>query len=540
MKITEEIVRSLEEKGVRYLFGVPGEENIDFLEAVRKSTLKFIVTRHEQTAAMIASMLGRLTGIPGVCLSTLGPGAANLATGVATAHFDGYPLVAISGQAETDRLHHPSHQMVDLPSFFRPITKWSMTVRHPAAVRETIEKAFALAAAEKPGAVFIELPENMAVEESKSVAVSRFHWGEREASERDLAQVAEKIEGAKRPLILAGAGVLRATAGEAVQELAEWIQAPVLETFMGKGAISWRHPQHLCTAGMRGKDWADEAFTQADFILAIGFDYIEYSPKRWNPHRHPIIHIHETEAEVDAHYPVATNLIGDLSRNLKRLLTRVKKREHFPTVFAEIARGVREEWEQAKLQGGYPLAPGRILADLRAALGDGDIVMCDVGAHKVWLGRMFPVFKPDTCFISNGLATMGVALPNAIAAKLAHPGRHVVAVCGDGGFLMNVQEFETAVRLKLPFVILLWRDGGYGLIEWHQHEKFRHAHHVAFGNPDFVELARSFGAEGYRVEKTEELKPLLLKALTADRPVLIDCPVDYRENRRLDERWASK
>jgi acetolactate synthase I/II/III large subunit len=539
MNIAEEMVRSLEEKGVRYLFGVPGEENIDFLEAVKNSSIQFILTRHEQTAAMIAAMVGRLTGVPGVCLSTLGPGAANLATGVATANADGLPLIAIAGQAETNRAHHPSHQMVNLLEFFRPITKWSTTIRHSSAPRETIDKAFSLAMREKPGAVFIELPEDLAITESDSLSGFPNAVGKVEASKADLQRAVEQINGADAPLILVGAGALRGKATRQVAELSEKLRAPVLETFMGKGAVSWRIPTHLTAAGTRGRDWSDEAFAKADLILAIGFDYIEYSPNRWNKERKPVIHISRTEAEVDAHYPVAVSLIGDLPHNLTRLMELVSARTQFPAPFAELKRKIRREWEQAGQDASFPLKPSKILYDLRAAMDDEDIVMCDVGAHKVWLGRMFPVFQPETCFISNGLATMGVALPGAIAAKLVKPKQRVVAVCGDGGFLMNVQELETAVRLKMPLVILLWRDGGYGLIEWEQQEKFRHSHHVTFGNPDFVELARSFGMEGYRVQKAEDLRPMLEMALRAQGPVLIDCPVDYGENLKLEEKIKS-
>ncbi|MBH8597800.1 acetolactate synthase large subunit [Thermoactinomyces sp. CICC 10523] len=536
MNIAEEMVQSLEEKGVRYLFGVPGEENIDFLEAVRNSSIQFILTRHEQTAAMMAAMVGRLTGIPGVCLSTLGPGAVNLATGVATANADGLPLIAIAGQAETNRLHHPSHQMVDLPEFFRPITKWSTTIRHSSAPRETIEKAFNLAMSEKPGAVFIELPEDLAVKEGDSVTGIASALGRVEAAEIDMKRAAEQINAAEMPLILAGAGTLRGKASREVAALSEKLCASVLETFMGKGAVSWRLDTHLAAAGTWGRDWADEAIDKADLVLAIGYDYIEYSPVRWNKERKQVVHINWQEAEVDAHYPVVASLIGDLSCNLARLTELVRERTALPAPFAELRRKIRQEWEEAGQDTAFPLKPSKILYDLRAAMNDDDLVVCDVGAHKVWLGRMFPVFAPDTCFISNGLATMGVALPGAIAAKLVKPERRVVAVCGDGGFLMNVQDLETAARLKLPLVILLWRDGGYGLIEWKQLEKFRHSHHVTFGNPDFVHLARSFGIEGCRVEKGEELRPLLEKALHAEGPVLIDCPVDYRENLKLEEK----
>ncbi|SHE63101.1 acetolactate synthase-1/2/3 large subunit [Seinonella peptonophila] len=538
MKVAELFVRCLENEGVEYIFGVPGEETLDLMEALKDSKIEFIVTRHETGAAFMAGMMGRLTGKPGVCLSTLGPGATNMLTGVADANMNRAPIVAITAQAGMNRQHKESHQAYDLVSLYRPVTKWSASIRTPETTGEIIHKAFQLATTEKPGATHIELPEDIArlPVDGQPIQSSHPNKLQIEATDQSIQHAAELINHAKQPIILCGNGVARNKAEQQVLQLAEHIQTPVTETFMGKGTLPSNHPLAMLTTGFPGKDYIQVAFAKADLIITIGFDMFEYRPDRWNAQRTPILHIDSLEAEIDAHYPVRGEVVGDLQENIKRLIHALTPREQMDEWYQELRTRMREEIISMGEEEGYPLKPQRIMADLKSVLAHEDLILSDVGAHKIWMGRMYPADLPNTCLISNGLASMGYALPSAIAAKMVHPERNVVAVVGDGSFLMTGMELETAVRHQLPIIILIWRDDGYGLIQWKQLSQFQHSAYIKFGNPDFVSLAESFGALGYRVNQTNELVPILQKALTAKQPVIIDCPVDYTENMDLTKR----
>lgn len=539
MRASDLLVRCLENEGVQFIFGVPGEENLDVMDSLLGSSIRFITTRHEQGAAFMADVYGRLSGKAGVCLSTLGPGATNLITGVADANLDHAPLIAISGQVSLDRKYIESHQYIDLLALFKPITKWNSEISLPQMIPEAIRKAFKVSQTEKPGAIHLVLPEDVAAKQFPEEDVFRPLVVQApfipEPTAGQVKRAIAVLQEAKRPIILAGNGVVRGHAEEAIRRCARTLQIPVVHTFMGKGIMPDSDALSLYTVGMPIRDYATQVMEQADVVVAVGYDFVEYAPCFWNPNRDKrVVHVDVSPAEVDAHYHVAVGVLGDVTQSLDRISEGVLSFD------AEWSGRAREtvcsglEKEQAA-QPTWPLRPQHIILDLRAALSPEDIVICDVGAHKLWMARMFPCHAPNTCIISNGFASMGIGLPGAVAAQLLFPSRRVVVVTGDGGFLMNSQEMETIVRLQLPIVILIWRDNGYGVIRWKQMLQFGRTSSVDFANPDFVAYAKAYGALGFRVEGPTELKPILKEALKSNRPAIIDCPVDYEENMRLAE-----
>jgi acetolactate synthase-1/2/3 large subunit len=529
-------VRCLENEGVERIFGVPGEENIDVMDALLDSSIGFVTTRHEQGAAFMADVHGRLTGKAGVCLATLGPGACNLVTGVADANMDRAPVVAIAGQTATTRMHKESHQHVDLVRLFGPISKYAAQIREPEIIPEVVRKAFKQAEAEKPGLSFIELPENVAEAEVEGGEPLKVQSALEPYPHPDKVRQASRVlSEARAPVILAGNGVIRGRASAQLVAFAEKLNIPVATTFMAKGAIPCSHPLSVGSVGLQARDHVGCGFDRADVILCVGYDMVEYAPSRWHPTRdRKIVHIDASPAEVDEHYVLEVGVVGAIARSLPAIAAEVSPRD--PTPIRSLRESIDEELARSAEDRSFPMKPQRIVHDLRRVLGAEDIVISDVGAHKMWMARMYQAEAPNTCIISNGFAAMGIALPGAIAAKLVHPERKAVAVCGDAGFLMNSQELETALRIGTPIVVLIWNDGKYGLIEWHQDRKFGRESHVAFTNPDFVEYARSFGAKGYRVERAEELVPVLEQALADDTVVVVDCPVDYSENMKLTEK----
>lgn len=540
MTSAELLVRCLEGEGLRFAFGLPGEENLDVMDALVDSSIRFIETRHEQGAAFMADVYGRLSGKAGVCLSTLGPGATNLLTGVVDAYLDRAPLVAITAQASLNRRHKESHQYIDVLSMFRPVTKWNTSIPKAEVVPEAVRKAFKIAETEKPGATHLELPEDVAEE-----IISETEHKEPlpvqspvlpEPSPAQVMRAIQAISGAKRPVLLAGNGVVRGGAHEAARRFARRLHIPVLHTFMAKGVLPDSDPLSLYTIGLHARDFSSIVLEQADVVIALGYDFVEYAPCLWNQRCDKrIIHIDVSPAEVDEHYIVGVGVLGDLRLSLDQIGAGVRP---FVSSWAKSARATVIEGfaAEAPTTDSWPLRPQRVIRDLRAALKPNDVVVCDVGAHKLWMARMFPCEVPNSCIISNGFAAMGISVPGAIAAQLLYPERNIVAVTGDGGFLMNSQELETAVRLHLPIVVLIWRDDGYGVIRWKQQLKFGRSAFVDFGNPDFVRYAESFGAVGYRVNASSELAPILADALKQQGPAVIDCPVDYDENIRLTER----
>jgi acetolactate synthase I/II/III large subunit len=533
MKAAELFVKCLENEGVEYVFGVPGEENVAIMDALIDSPIQFITTRHEQGAAFMADVYGRLTGKAGVCLSTLGPGATNLITGVADADMDRAPVVAIAGQGATTRMHKESHQILDLVNMFEPITKYATQIREPEIVTEIVRKAFKVAQTEKPGACFIDFPENIADAEvggKRPIEVQKPYTSA--PPNFKIEQAAQIISQAKCPIILAGNGVIRAGAAESLVTFAEVLHIPVATTFMAKGAIPFSHELSLGTVGIKAKDWVSFGFERADVVICVGYDMVEYHPEEWNPDCcKSIVHIDVSPAEVDEHYIVEVGVLGDLGEAMRAIAWKARPQKGYS--FRSLRQAIVREMEEYAEDQGFPVKPQKIVWDLRHALSPEDIVISDVGAHKTWVGRMYQAERPNTCIISNGFASMGIALPGAIAAKLAQPNRKVVAVTGDAGFMMNSTEIETALRVGAPCVILIWNDSEYGLITWHQLRRFGRPSHISFNNPDFVKYAESFGARGYRVKQTADLTPLLIQALADDTVVIIDCPVDYSENMKL-------
>ncbi|AFZ30564.1 acetolactate synthase large subunit [Gloeocapsa sp. BRSZ] len=537
MNTAELLVQCLENEGVRYVFGLPGEENLHVLEALKNSSIQFITTRHEQGAAFMADVYGRLTGKAGVCLSTLGPGATNLMTGVADANLDGAPLVAITGQVGTDQMHIEAHQYLDLVAMFAPVTKWNTQIVRPSNTPEIVRKAFKRSQSEKPGAVHIDLPENIAAMPATGNPLKTDKLERTYAAFHSITEAATAISNAHNPIILVGNGAIRADASEAVTEFATQLNIPVANTFMGKGVIPYKHPLALWSVGLQQRDYINCGFDNTDLVIAIGYDLIEYSPKKWNPDgKIPIVHIGETPAEIDSSYIPLVEVVGDISDSLYEILKRADRDDKPDPYALELRADIRADYEQYANDDGFPIKPQKLIYDLRQVMGPEDIVISDVGAHKMWIARHYHCDRPNTCLISNGFAAMGIAIPGAVAAKLVYPHRKIVAATGDGGFMMNCQELETALRVGTPFVTLIFNDGGYGLIEWKQRNQFGRSSFVHFGNPDFVKLAESMGLKGYRVEATTDFIPILKTALAQDVPTVIDCPVDYQENYRFTQR----
>ena len=536
MNAAQLLVKCLENEGVEYIFGIPGEENIAVMDALLDSPIEFIITRHEQGAAFMADVYGRLTGRAGVCMSTLGPGATNLVTGVADANMDFAPVVAIAGQGATTRMHKESHQVLDLVNLFEPITKYSTQVREPEIVPEVVRKAFKFAQAEKPGAAFIDFPENVADMDVGSIMPLRVQSPEMPTAPiGKCSQVANLISAAHNPIIIAGNGIIRNNASEELVKFAELINAPVATTFMAKGVLPSSHPLSLGTVGLKAHDLVAYGIDDADLVICIGYDMIEYDPAYWNPNADKrIIHIDASAAEVDTNYIVEAGVIGDLQNSLDRIAARC---ERAPCrAMTQLRDQIKTELNEHANCTGFPVKPQKIIYDLAKVMNPEDIVISDVGAHKMWMARMFQAQQPNTCIISNGFASMGIALPGAIAAKLIHPEKNIVAVAGDSGFMMNNQEIETAVRLGLNITIIIFNDNKYGLIEWHQLRHYGRSSHIDVTNPDFAMFAESFGAKGYHVKSAESFAGVLEEAMNDGTVSIIDCPVDYSENMKLTER----
>jgi len=533
MKASDLLVKCLENENVEYIFGIPGEETLDLMESLRTSKIKYIITRHEQVAAFMADAYGRLTGKAGVCMATLGPGATNLLTGVADAYLDASPLVAITGQADLKRIHKESHQYINIVDMCESVTKWNGRIDSPEVIPEMVRKAFKLAESEKPGATHLELPENVAgmtAYEMYDTMIPPIRARRSSPDRQSLRKAADLIEAADFPVILAGHGIVRKTANAQLQEFAEMLCIPVVTTFMGKGAISAKSPSCIGSLGLANDRQIDDVFSRADLIIAIGYGLVEYAPKNWNPKLNKrIIHIDFTSSEVDLHYVPEIEIVSDIRESidlLKGMLSTNKKNQ----CNIDLHRNFCEEFERIGAEKTWPVRPPQVLYGIRKVLGDADILVSDVGTCKFWAAKFYPVYNNNTLILSNGFAPMGFALPVAMVAKLVHPERNVVALCGDGGFLMNVQDLETAVRLKLNMAIVIFSDNGYNLIKWKSMKKFGTSYGIDFSNPDFIKVAEAFGAVGMRLEKTGDLEPMLREALTRDVPVIIDVPIDYSDN----------
>ena len=528
------LVDCLETEGVDVIFGIPGEETLDLMFAIRDSHIRFIPVRHEQGAAFMADVYGRLTGRAGVCLSTLGPGATNLVTGVADAYLDGAPLVAITGQVGTDRMQLTSHQYLDLTAMFEPITKRSKQIIRPDTVGEIVRLAFKHAEKGKPGATHIDLPQNIAKMPADAVPLKRQQLHDLYADPAHISAAGQLISEAKDPVILAGVGAVRGHAAAAVTELADRLHIPVVNTMMAKGIIPMDDKYSLWTIGIPQKDYVNQLFDRADLVIAIGYDIVECAPAKWGARPDmAILHIDSAPADVNKRYQPAVEVVGDISESIYEIL-RCTRRDSEPEFALRLRETMVAEHTAMADDDSCPMKPARILSDVRKVMGRDDILVSDVGAHKMWVARHYDCYEPNTCLISNGFASMGFSIPGAFAAKLLNPDKKVLAVCGDGGFMMNSQELETAVREKVPFVTLIWEDSSYGLIKWKEQEQFGGEHcYVDFSNPDFKLLAEAMHCKGCRVEKAADLIPTLEEAFRQTVPSVIVVPVDYSENMKL-------
>jgi acetolactate synthase-1/2/3 large subunit len=521
------VVACLVNEGVDRVFGIPGEETLDLSEALDRSPIEFVPVRHEQAAAFIADVHGRLTGRAGVCLGTLGPGATNLVTGIADAFLDRAPLVALTGQSDLERMHKESHQYLDVVRLMQPITKWNARVSDPIIIPEVIRKAFKVAEEEKPGATHVELPEDVMAAEVVGAPLPRREPVRPEPSDAALARAAALLLSARKPLVLAGNGVVRGKAWAALRAFAVTTGVRVANTFMAKGVVAADDERALGAVGLQAGDYELAGFDEADVVLAVGYDLVEHAPKYWNPRRNKrIICVDSLPAEIDEYFVPDIELVGDIAFSLVRLAEACGRLPWSggSTRLHEVVNG---RLQAAATDASFPMQPPRLLWELRQALGRHDILISDVGLHKLWIGRMFPAYEPNTVLIANGLAGMGFAVPAAIAAKLVHPDRKVVAVSGDGGFLMNSQELETARRLGTAFVNVIWENQQFGSIVWKQDRRFGRHFGTDFTNPDFVTLAQAFGLPAWRAASPEDFAARLRQALDLDVPSLLTVPVDY-------------
>lgn len=546
MKASDLFVKCLEEEGIELIFGVPGEENADFMISLEESEkIRFILTRHEQGAAFMAEVYGRLTGQPAGCLGTLGPGATNLITGVADANMDRAPMLVLTGQGSSERLHKESHQVMDVVSMFRPVTKWAQMVYHADNIPEIVRKAVRLARTEKPGACLIELPEDIAEHETSVVPIEPRRFRRPVADDKIVNRAWEAIKSAKRPIILAGNGCIRRRASKQLRMFVEKTGIFVLNTMMAKGALDMDDPHCGFTIGLGAKDVPAVAIEQADLVISLGYDMVEYHPKLWNPAgSHRIVHCDFIPSEIDEDYRIEVEVVGDLAHTLWMLNERVDahglENLDFDHSHGETCRRkMLAEFEAHKddaTEG--KIRPQKALWDARQVLGPNDLLLSDVGAHKMWIARYYQCHEPNTCLIPNGFCSMGFALPGAIAAHFVDPSRRILAICGDAGFMMNVQEMETARRYNSNITVMIWEDHAYGLIAWKQQNTFGRHTDLSFGNPDFVKLAEAFGWNGFRCENAADLQATLEESFQAEGPSLVVIPIDYEENGLLTKRMG--
>jgi acetolactate synthase I/II/III large subunit len=538
MKASDLFVQCLENEGVEYVFGVPGEENEDLLLSLSQSKqIEFVICRHEQGAAFMAASYGRLTGKAGVCLSTLGPGALNLVTAIADANLGHMPLVAITGQGGLDRKHKENFQFVNIVDTFAPLTQWNTSIGVAKAIPETVRKAFKVAEMEKPGATHLELPEDVAKQDIDGKPFPKTYVRRPAGDEKAIAQAVTMIKEAHFPLILAGNGCIRTRVSKQLNEFVETLGIPVTHTQMGKGAISDKSTYSLFTTGIHARDYYFCAFEKADLVITLGYDVVEFPPANWNPNKDKkIMHIDFTPSEVDEYYSPHLEVIGDVSSILLQLQQGLKGTKKDVEYFFKLKKIIEQDYQDALQDTGYPMKPQKILHEIRETVNDDDIVIADVGAHKIWTARNYRAYAPNTCLIDNALASMGISLPGAIGAKLVYPDKNIVVVTGDGGVLMNIQELETAHRMKTPFVVIVFNDSLYGLIEWKQFQHQGKTFGIHFTNPDFVKLAESFGANGVKITAPQQFTPALKKALKEKCVTIIDVRVDHKENMRLSEK----
>jgi len=533
MKASDLFVKALENEGVEYVFGIPGEENLDLLDSLRGSSIKLILTRHEQGAGFMAATYGRLTGKAGVCLSTLGPGATNLVTPAAYAQLGAMPMVMITGQKPIKSSKQGQFQIVDVVDMMRPLTKYTRQIKSGNAVPAAVREAFRLAQEERPGAVHLELPEDIAGEETDAVIIAKSAVRRPVAEEKSIRQAVELITNSQHPILLIGAGANRKVTCGMLKGFLERTSIPFFTTQMGKGVVDERSPLFLGNAALSDHDFLHRAIQRADLIINVGHDVVE-KPPFFMSGTTKVIHINFKTAAVDPVYFPQVEVIGDIAYSIARISEGLDEHCSWDLdYFREVKDAIEEHIQQKVNDDSFPILPQRFVSDIRKALRSSGTIALDNGMYKIWFARNYKAHMPNTVLLDNALATMGAGLPSAIAAKLVHPRRHVVAICGDGGFMMNSQELETAVRLGLHLVVIILRDNGFGMIKWKQAQQGMKEFGLDFGNPDFVKYAESYGALGHRVGSAGELLPMLKSCLKEPGLHVIDIPVDYSENTKI-------
>lgn len=534
MKASDLFARALEAEGVEYIFAVPGEENLDMLESLRTSTIKLILTRHEQGAAFMAATYGRLTGQAGVCMATLGPGATNFATPAAYAHLGAFPLIMITGQKPIKKSKQGQFQIIDVVGLFDPICKMSKQIVHGNTIPALVREAFRTAEEERPGAVLLELPEDIAAEDTDEAVIPPHDRHYAVAGDNVLQQAADMIKAAKMPLVLMGAGANRKDARDALCDFVHGSGIPFFNTQMGKGVIDEASELFLGTAALSDGDYMHCAIDRSDLIINIGHDVVEKPPFFMENDGKKVIHVNYKSAQVDQVYFPQLEVVGDLAASVSALSEKLSGNvdfdlSYFERIRAEVEAHLGEGVDDPR----FPIVPQRFVADTRKVMGPHDIIALDNGIYKIWYARNYKAFQPNTVLLDNALATMGAGLPSAMMAAMLNPDRRVMAICGDGGFMMNSQEIETAVRLGLNMVVLVLNDSSYGMIRWKQSHAGFDDWGLEFGNPDFVKYAESYGATGHRVDSAENLIPTFEKAFEAGGVHLVDLPVDYSENQKV-------
>lgn len=533
-KASDLFVAALEAEGVEYVFGIPGEENLDLLESLRTSSIKLILTRHEQAAGFMAATYGRLTGKAGVCLSTLGPGATNLVTAAAYAQLGAMPMLMITGQKPIKTSKQGHFQIVDVVDTLRPLTKYTRQIVSADAIPARVREAFRRAEEERPGATHLELPQDIAADPTEARLIPASYSRRPLAEDKAVAHAAAAIMRARHPLLMIGAGANRKTTARQLRALIAKLRIPFFTTQMGKGVVDETDPLWLGNAALSDHDFVHRAIDAADCIVNIGHDVIEKPPFFMREGRRTVIHVNYAGAEVDAVYFPQIEVVGDIANAVWQLSEALQPQPHWDFAFFDRVRTALDaQIDERNADPRYPLVPQRLVADVRTAMGERDIVCLDNGLYKLWFARGYRCRRPNTLLLDNALATMGAGLPSAMAARIVHPDRRVLAVCGDGGFMMNSQEIETSVRLGLDLTVLVLRDDAYGMIKWKQaHERYP-SFGMDLGNPDFVKYAESYGARGHRPASTDEFLPLLQRALDTPGVDLIEVPIDYADDDRI-------
>ena len=534
MKASDLFIKALENEGVEYIFGIPGEENLDILNSLINSDIELILTRHEQGAGFMAATYGRLTGKPGVCMSTLGPGATNLVTPAAYAQLGAMPMLMITGQKPIKKSKQGRFQIIDVVDMMQSITKFTKQIVNGNNIPSLVRESFRLATEERPGAVHLELPEDVAAEESDFKLFEVVGHRRPDANNKSIVSASRMIEEAKSPLILIGAGANRKRTSYALKEFVEQTGIPFFNTQMGKGVIDERHPLFLGTAALSANDFLHNAIRQADLIINVGHDVIEKPPFFMEEGKQKVIHVNFFPAEVDDVYFPQLNVVGDIAHSVHRLADMVDPAEHwdfsyYKKVKTEVDSHLHKYFEDKR----FPLLPQRLVNVVRKALPEDGIVTLDNGVYKIWFARNYECYQPNSLLLDNALATMGAGLPSAMAAKMIHPKKKVISVCGDGGFMMNSQELETAVRLNLNLVVIILNDSSYGMIKWKQEAMGFQNYGLDYKNPDFVAYANSYGAIGHRPTSDEGFKTILNSCLETDGVHVIDLAVDYSLNHSI-------